>query len=106
MDFKVNWIPTEIEFKGEGVYCEDEYDLEYLLPPSTKNKNDNNKPNLQQIIDSNLGLNTDTDFLVIADELTLTFSGKSKKLWKRTNNLSIPITKRKGCLVIENVLVH
>jgi hypothetical protein len=74
----LKFIPGRLAVEGAGVYKSADMTLEYVAPAPPPEVS--NPPKMSDVIDQEFGLVRHGDFLLIADTLTLTFSGMDRRL--------------------------
>jgi hypothetical protein len=109
----LNFCPGNLPGKARCAYLASELSLVYEA--STRSKNAVKLSILADAIDHQLGINKPTELLLIADTLTLTFSGDDKHLslldaytnrsfWVTSQVSGIPEVEDQGRLLVETTL--
>jgi len=112
---KLSFYPGNLPEKAKCVYLADELSLVYEA--SLRSENATDLSTLADAISSQFGVDKSTELLLIADTLTLTFSGDDKHLslldaytnrdfWVTSQVRSIPKVEDQGRLLVETALLE
>jgi hypothetical protein len=112
MTLTLKFIPGRPAVEGAGVYRSADMTLEYIAPAPPPQVSD--PPRMSDVLDQEFGLHGQGDFLLIADTLTLTFSGADRHLtgldaytnkqgWSVRESQAAPEVTEQGRLVVKEL---
>ena len=110
MNTVLRFLPCELMMAGRCIYRTEDMVLEY--ESSAPRSEDVGPPALADVINQKFGLERSKELLLIADTLTLTFSGSdhhlsgfdaytNKQLWNVSSLPKVPEIRRQGLLIAE-----
>lgn len=107
MSLRLGFRPGDLGALGRNVYRHQDLVLEYVGGKDTKHRT----PTLGETIDEGLGINRPQFYLLIADTLSLVFSGPdlcfvsydiyaNRELWRKSVDRRLPDVRARGALTI------